>query len=681
MHQRNRVGGITDRRFGEDDPTMTLDEKVIHRFTKEKQRGFRNNSIFNLEDDTEEGQLTHFGRSLSLLEDGLIEDFSEDGLGSEDQSSSSETKANKRKRKRLPGADDEEDTGAERSHSPERKKSKAEVMKEVIAKSKYHKYERQQAKEDDEEVREELDKGLPDLLALMGSLGSNTTSIPSSGNIAMEHLKEDLLGTVEDGAVEDKIYDRRVREMILDRRSKPAEPTKTAEEKAEEEASRLHELEEQRLRRMKGEESDVEEVNEAEESRTNGASAEIDDPNDADTFGLGAGMATAPARRELGVEDEDEFSLDENLIASGSEIDDLESYATSRSHSPASQASDNANDEDDREFVAGLVTERDFSFGDSNKSRAPPLDLSDGLAYTYSCPQNLKEFVDITKDVPLEKISTIVQRIRALYHPQLHQDNKAKLGVFVTVLIEYVVTTANQAPHMSLRVLETLIRHIHSLAKAYPLETARAFRSKLKTVHNMRPTALEPGDLITFTAIGVIFPTSDHFHPVVTPSILSMGRYLGQKQPTSLSDLATGAYVGSLCLDYQRLSKRYIPELVNYTVNAISNLAPVKLDLVSSTVAITEFTVPFHVTGSYSGSVFLLGFRDVVPRELSVEEEEQLKCSLLNTYIALVQFMAELWSSHVAFCEVFALPQLQLQHLQRKPCRDKLPPDINVSGF
>ena len=43
---------------------------------------------------------------------------------------------------------------------PERKKSKAEVMKEVMAKSKLHKYERQQAKEDDEELREELDKDL-----------------------------------------------------------------------------------------------------------------------------------------------------------------------------------------------------------------------------------------------------------------------------------------------------------------------------------------------------------------------------------------------------------------------------------------------------------------------------------------------------------------------------------------
>ena len=37
MRKRNKAGGILDRRFGENDPTMTSEEKMLERFTKEKQ--------------------------------------------------------------------------------------------------------------------------------------------------------------------------------------------------------------------------------------------------------------------------------------------------------------------------------------------------------------------------------------------------------------------------------------------------------------------------------------------------------------------------------------------------------------------------------------------------------------------------------------------------------------------
>ena len=39
MQRRKKVGGILDRRFGENDPTMTPEEKALERFVKEKQRG------------------------------------------------------------------------------------------------------------------------------------------------------------------------------------------------------------------------------------------------------------------------------------------------------------------------------------------------------------------------------------------------------------------------------------------------------------------------------------------------------------------------------------------------------------------------------------------------------------------------------------------------------------------
>lgn len=67
-----------DRRFGENDPTMSLEERMLERFTRERQRASKG-VAFNLEDEDE---LTHYGQSLSKLDD-----FDNVGLGldSEDE--------------------------------------------------------------------------------------------------------------------------------------------------------------------------------------------------------------------------------------------------------------------------------------------------------------------------------------------------------------------------------------------------------------------------------------------------------------------------------------------------------------------------------------------------------------------------------------------------------------------
>ena len=69
---KDRAGGIVDRRFGENDPTMSLEERMLERFTRERQRASKG-VAFNLEDEDE---LTHYGQSLSKLDD-----FDNVGLG------------------------------------------------------------------------------------------------------------------------------------------------------------------------------------------------------------------------------------------------------------------------------------------------------------------------------------------------------------------------------------------------------------------------------------------------------------------------------------------------------------------------------------------------------------------------------------------------------------------------
>ena len=81
FQERGHVGGVVDRRYGENDPSMSLEERMLERFTKERQRASKGNA-FNLEGEEE---LTHYGQSLSRLDDfdnvGFPMDEDEDAQG------------------------------------------------------------------------------------------------------------------------------------------------------------------------------------------------------------------------------------------------------------------------------------------------------------------------------------------------------------------------------------------------------------------------------------------------------------------------------------------------------------------------------------------------------------------------------------------------------------------------
>lgn len=667
MQRRKKVGGIKDRRFGENDPTMTPEEKALERFVKEKQRGSRKGNIFDLEDEEEDAELTHFGQSLSFDKSARQDDFNEAEVDVSDEDQTEEfLKERPTKRRRLSDTDASE-SGSLDDERPERPKTKKEVMEEVIAKSKLHKYERQQAKEDDDDLRAELDRGLPDLFALMRGAPRPTpaTALPSSLSSSMNPDRMALLNG-KDRSQADKEYDERLRQMAMDQRAKPTVRTLTDEEKLLQEAQRLKELEERRIRRMRG----GSEEGEADAGGTvQGMNGDEEiDLEEADTFGLGPGLLSEKQNHELGVEDEDSFIIEDDLIASDSDMDGSDPGS-------AESRSEALGDEDD-EFLEGLLSKEDagrdgLSFTRDSGGVSTAHDPSGKLAYTYRCPETHANLLNITKAIAIKDISTVVQRIRALYHPKLASENKLKLGRFAIVLVDHISYLANQPEHPPFAVLESLIRHVHSLGKTFREEVGRAFRIHLKAVHEERSTAPTAGDIIILTAIASVFPTSDHFHPVVTPAMLCMTRYLGQKVPSSLNDLVMGTYVVTLCLHYQRLSKRYIPETVNYVLNALLALAPLK---------------PKHSTGFFPHHTFpdsmrlqrmsdrpdensTLAFWDIKPAIDPTDADSQvLKVALLNTQIMIIEKMITIWAEQSAFCEVFDPVYTALNFLGSKPC-------------
>ncbi|KAF1835426.1 nucleolar protein 14 [Decorospora gaudefroyi] len=558
MNRKHKVGGILDRRIGENDPTMSMEDRMMARFEREQQRK-RSGNVFDLEDGDDEIELTHGGQSLRFDDEIGEEDYDAASVAG---SSDDEDGFLQKKKRRRDEVDGEIDGDAPEEEQPERKKSKAEVMKELVAKSKFYKYERQAQKEDDEDLREALDKDLNDVLtALRAHTNKKPEPIapkpPQANEFGMNADRAALLAgiTQED---KDREYDARVRQLVLDQRAKPTERTKTEEEQAKEEAVRLKELEEKRVKRMRGEP-----VSDDEEPQDKGVDEDEDDesiPDDAAEFGLKAPGQSRPQ----GVEDEDDFIMDDDLIATDSEAE----MSGDESESEAGSAIDDtmALDDEDADFLKHVMPER------KEQPKQPKavngvltlgIEPSSKLAFTYKCPRSHEELLTVFKDVAANETSTVIQRIRALYHAGLDSDNKNKLADFACALLDHVSYLSNQTPATPLAVIESIIRHVHSMSRSYPVQIATKFREHLKQLQiSNDPT---PGDLALLTAIGSIYPTSDHFHQVVTPAITLMARWMGLTSPTSTKDVATGAFIGALCLQYQRLSKRYIPEFIRYT--------------------------------------------------------------------------------------------------------------------
>ena len=672
IQRRKKVGGILDRRFGENDPTMTPEEKALERFVKEKQRGSKKGFLFDLEDAEEDGQLTHFGKTLSFDKPDRADDFNEvDIEGSDSDGPDDFLKERPHKRRRLSDTDaTSEESTTEPNSRPARPKSKKEVMEEVIAKSKLHKYERQQAKEHDDDLRAELDRGLPDLYALMRGPPPQAPPppVPNTGIAGMNPDRLALLNGKERTQA-DREYDERLSQMALDQRAKPTERTLTREEKLLQEAQKLKELEEKRLRRMRGEPEDSDSDVPEQVHTLNGD----DDPDrdEADIFGLGSGLTGERKSRQLDVEDEDEFLIEEDLIASGSE---LEASEVDESDNQSSEFTE----EDDPEFVQGLLSREDIGREGLNLSKGGDgVSKGDvaagGLAYTYKCPESHSDLLEMMRTVSLEDLPTVVRRIRALYHPRLASDNKEKLGRFATILVEHISYLACQPEHPPFQVLEALIRHIHSLAKTFPVEIGQAFRSHLKALNEHRPTSPTPGDLIILTAIASVFPTSDHFHQITTPAMLCMAEYLEQKIPRTLGDLAIGTYLLTLCLQYQRLSKRYVPEALNYTLNALLALSPIKPR--KETGSFPHHSLPESIrlqdSQTPASECERLNFWAISPREDDITNQA-LKISLVCSHLALINNMIDLWAEKPAFCESFDPIYSVLRFLSGKSCSGKL---------
>lgn len=118
------------------------------------------------------------------------------------------------------------------------------------------------------------------------------------------------------------------------------------------------------------------------------------------------------------------------------------------------------------------------------------------------------------------------------------------------------------------KLLNQFSPHLFDLVQMNPEECSKSFLEVVKEKYEdykKAPKFYPKLDtLIFFRLIGLLFPTSDFRHPVVTPSYVFIHQILSQARIKSRSDVASGLFLATLVLDYQQMSKRFLPSVMNF---------------------------------------------------------------------------------------------------------------------
>lgn len=495
----------------------------------------------------------------------------------------------------------------------------------------------------DDDMRHQLDAEFDSLRALLyapdpSSSGSN--AVPLGRNARAETL-----------TAEDDDYDKHVKELVFDRKARPKDRTKTEEELAVLAKMALEKEERKRLRRMRGEEDEDSEDDTKHPRKTkrrrepSGDDLEDDLVLD-DMEQLGAGLEDV---EQAPSSDDSDEEYDEQDGSAGSE-------GCSEEDSEVSE------DEDEAEAETGDVEQ----LISSKKSSARTKTKSSELPFTFDCPANHAEFLEIIDDVKADDVPVVVQRIRTLYHPSLGPDNHQKLQGLTVSLIDHILYISSP-PTPRFGRFPALLPQVIALCKAYPVQSAQHVVDKLALMHKNLKRGLSLGalddaaktwpgipELTLFRLIGALWPTSDMNHAVITPARLLMGAYLGLGRIRGIRDLASGLFLCTLFCQYEQLSKRLVPEAINFLVNAILHLCPHRYQKAAELPGLfpaPDFKVPeLQAHGTKSLTPGRPNITDIITNE---ETSDQTKLDLLSLSLELVGRFADLYKSLDGFIELY----------------------------
>lgn len=547
MKNQHKSNEFIDRRFGRDRTELSLAERMSHRFTTERKRQSKKD-IFNLDDTTE---LTHMGVSIDQLD--RYEDPRSDD---EDNATLSSDFV---KHSHFGGGLLSKSTAAQASGK--------DWIHNMITDSLLRKKEAHKLREETLVLTEQLDSDYRSLASLMKTsknrgggarLSSDVShqmepvvnqSVPSSsatvedclarshGNSAVDETARGFdvssqqqserlsraISTGKSNAIptengkstssladvgksvsgEDD-YDRLVKQLSLSRRVPSSVGVKSAEQSEKEEKERVRQLEESRQQRMCEDGGDSEEEMANNQPHSQHTSADLLKPK----------RRTKDKQPELSL-------IGDQLCANNSAEED---YAPETNDNREPKL-DSVNDEK----IAAALRWSSFSSAVSDLSPLQLLHFLQGLLEALGPEGGLRQRA----------------RLRRLYRNTLRHVFGPGAGPGAADLLLPLLydMTRRLGGGASGAVWQHLLRARYSVF-------AKRRRGGFPAAHTL---------LMLRTAV-LLFPPSDHRHPVTLPTILFLSHLLTRCQVTDLTQLARALFVVSLLVECTSLSCRLVPE-------------------------------------------------------------------------------------------------------------------------
>jgi nucleolar protein 14 len=240
--------------------------------------------------------------------------------------------------------------------------------------------------------------------------------------------------------------------------------------------------------------------------------------------------------------------------------------------------------------------------------------------------------------------------------------------------------------------ITSLFPHILAISQAYPIPSAQYFNQKLALMHKnftrglsrgaLRPEGKTwPGlaELFLLRMIGFIWPTSDLNHAVVSPTRMLLGAYLGLGRVRSLSDMSSGFFLCTLFLQFEALSKRFVPEVINFLVNSVLHLAPHQYQEIPALPG--SFPSPDFRSDLRLSRNVQKGLVAQKPNLFSLlaasDLNEQSKVDLLGIALNLLGQFADMYKALDGFIELYEPILVILENIQSK----YLPDGLGVSHY
>eukprot|EP00250_Pteridium_aquilinum_P014439 c21988_g1_i1 orf=84-2915(+) len=585
---RGKANVFLDHRFGEKDEGLAEEDKAILRFQRERQAQWQKRSKFMLPDEDEEAILTHGGTALSNLEDDLFVDDDED----EDEELEEELVRDFH----FGGDSANEHVRAGDDQNEKKPKSKKEIMEEIIAKSKLYKAQKAKEKEEDAELKDQLDKQFSELAQSQALI-----SLVRPKKFTAVKATIDVTDAGNQEKADD--FDKLVKEMGMEMRAHASDRLKTDEEIAEEEKARLEELEEKRKKRMLDEEfsedSGSEEADHTRLSRkTKRQRLEISGDDLGENFLIDddhpkkGWVDEVLARKEDEEEDSSSEEDEEMSSNSGSGEDDGDLSPSDREISEEGVLHDDAWEEsDDDKQTSSLRTMQEHSLVQGVEGKAlnteAQVDTANEFKHPHSesqipfvieAPKRLEDLKSLVDGRSISDLLVVIQRIRTCNSIRLAAENRKKMQVFYGILLQYFASVGGgKVP--ALDRLNALVKPLIEMSSETPYFAAVCGR---EWIIRMREQFIEklrnPGvdgpwpsrrNLALLRLWSLTFPPSDFRHVVLTPCTLLMAEYL-MRCPVKFSrDLAVGTFICALLLSIMRPTRRLCPEGLSFLYAAL----------------------------------------------------------------------------------------------------------------